>query len=52
MSIETHRLENVAVPTDSLLVYEKKNYLKVYLDNCHYEIIGKLMIDYLGENPF
>ena len=28
MSIEAHRLKNVAVPTDSLLVYEKKITLK------------------------
>ena len=37
---------------DSLLVYKNKYYLQVYLDNCAYKIIGKQMIDYLGENPF
>ena len=37
---------------DSLLVYENKYYLQVYLDNCAYKVIDKRMIDYLAENLF
>ena len=32
---------------DSLLVYESKYYLQVYLDNCAYKIVGTKMRDYL-----
>ena len=39
------------ISTDSLLVYENKYYLQVYLDNFAYRFIHKEMIDYLGENP-
>ena len=28
----------VAIPIDSLLVYEDKYYLQVYLENCAYEV--------------
>ena len=38
--------------SDSLLIYENKYYLQVYLDNCAYKIVDKPMMDYLGENPF
>ena len=38
------------ISTDSLLVYENKHYLQVYLDNCAYKIVNKQMIDYLDEN--
>ena len=38
------------ISTDSLLVYDKKFYLQVYLDNCAYKIIKKQMTDYLNEN--
>ena len=38
------------ISIDSLLVYENKHYLQVYLDNCAYKIINKQMIDYLDEN--
>ena len=37
---------------DSLLVYENKCYLQVYLDNCAYKIVNKKMTDYLDENVF
>ena len=40
------------ISTDSLLVYESKYYLQVYLDNCAYKIANKPMIDYLDENLF
>ena len=36
---------------DSLLVYENKYYLQVYLETCAYTIVDKRIIDYLGENP-
>ena len=37
---------------DSLLVYNKKYYLQVYLGNCAYEIVNKQITDYLDENLF
>ena len=37
---------------DSLLVYENKYYLQVYLDHCAYKIVYKQMTDYLDENAF
>ena len=40
------------ISIDSLLVYEKKYYLLVYLDNCAYKIVEKQMIDYLDDNHF
>ena len=36
----------------SLLVYENKCYLQVYLDICGYKIANKQMTDYLGEILF
>ena len=39
------------ISIDSLLVYENKYYLQVYLENCTYKIVDKRMIDYLGESP-
>ena len=35
------------ISTDSLLAYENKYFLQVYLDNCAYKVV-----DYLGENIF
>ena len=32
---------------DSLLVYENRHYLQVYLDNCAYKFVDMQMIDYL-----
>ena len=40
------------ISIDSLLVYDKKYYLQVYLDNCAYKIVNKQMADYLDENLF
>ena len=40
------------ISTDSLLVYEDKYYLQVYLDNCDYKITNKQMTDYLDLNLF
>ena len=37
---------------DSLLVYDKKIYLLVYLDNCASKIVEKQIIDYLDDNLF
>ena len=37
---------------DSLLVYNKKYYLIVYLENCAHKIVNEQMIDFLDENPF
>ena len=37
---------------NSLLVYDNKYYLQVYLDNCAYKIVNKEMTDYLDENVF
>ena len=35
---------------NSLLVYENKYYLQVYLGNCTHRIVDNKMIDYLSEN--
>ena len=40
------------ISIDSLLVYENKYYLQVYLDNCAYKIENKQMKDYLDETLF
>ena len=40
------------ISIDSLLVYENKYYLQVYLDDCAYKIVNKLMTDYLDKNAF
>ena len=40
------------ISIESLLVYENKYYLQVYLDNCAYKIVDKQMIDYLNDNIF
>ena len=37
---------------DSLLVYENKYYLQVYLDNCAYKIVNIPMINYLDYHLF
>ena len=36
---------------DSLLVYENKYHLQVYLNNRPYKIANKDMTDYLDKNP-
>ena len=40
------------ISIDSILVYENKYYLQLYLDNCAYKIINKQMTDYLDEKVF
>ena len=40
------------ISVDSLLVYEKKYYLEVYLENCAYMIVNKQIKDYLDEKVF
>ena len=37
------------ISIDSLLAYENKYYLQVYLDNCAYKIVNKQKTDYLDE---
>ena len=37
------------ISIDSLLIFEKKYNLQVYLDNCAYKIANKQMMDYLNE---
>ena len=37
---------------DSLLFYENRYYLQVYLDNCAYTVVDKQITDYLHENLF
>ena len=39
------------ISIDSLLVYENKYYLQVYLD-CPYKTTNKQMTDYLDDNLF
>ena len=38
------------ISIDSLLVYDMKYYLQVYLDNCPYKIVNKQMTDCLDDN--
>ena len=40
------------ISIDSLLVYENKYYLQVYLDSCADKIVNKQMTDKLDENLF
>ena len=40
------------ISIDSLLVYENKFHLQVYLDNYAYKIINTQMVDYFGDNLF
>ena len=40
------------ISIDSLLLYDKKYYLQVYLDNSAYQIVNKQMTDHLDENIF
>ena len=41
-----------SISIDSLLVYDSKYYLQVYLNNCAYKIVNKQRTDYLDENLF
>ena len=40
------------ISIDSLLLYENKYYLQVYLDNCAYNVANKQIMDYLDQNLF
>ena len=40
------------ISIDSVLLYDNKYCLQVYLDNCAYKIVNKQMTDYLDENVF
>ena len=40
------------ISIDSLLAYNKKYYLHLFLNNCTYKIVNKKMTDYLDENIF
>ena len=40
------------ISIDSLLVYENKYYLQLYLDNCAYNTGNKQMTDYLDDKLF
>ena len=40
------------ISIDFLLVFDKKYYLHVYLDNCAYKTVNKQMADFLDENLF
>ena len=40
------------ISNNSLLVYENKYYLELYLDSCAYKIVDKQMADYLDDNLF
>ena len=40
------------ISIDSLLAYDKKYYLQVFLDNCAYNVENKQMAVYLDENLF
>ena len=42
----------IVISIDSLLVYDKKYHLQVYLDNCAYKTINRQMTNYLDENIF
>ena len=43
---------STVISIDSLLVYENKYYLQVYLNNCANKIVNKQMTDYVDENLF
>ena len=40
------------ISIDSLLAYENKYYLQVYLNNCAYKIANKQITDFLDKNLF
>ena len=42
----------IVISIDSLLIYDEKYYLQVFLDNCAYRIVNKQMTNYLNENLF
>ena len=42
----------IVISTDSLLVYDIKYYLQIYLHNCAYKIVNKQRTDFVDENLF
>ena len=40
------------ISVNSLLVYECKYYLQVYLDHCAFIVVDKQMIEYLDDHLF
>ena len=53
MPVDDIECESFAVISiDSLIVYENKYYLQVYLDHCAYKIFNKQITDYLDGNLF
>ena len=40
------------ISIDSLIVYDNKYYLQVYVDNCIYEIVDKQIVDYIDDYLF
>ena len=48
--VERDTFTNISI--DSLLVYEKKYNLQVYLDNCACKIIRRQMAEYLDDHHF
>ena len=47
---ECESYTNISV--DLLLVYEKKYYLQIYLDNCVCKLVNTQKVDYLDGNLF
>ena len=43
---------STGISIDSWLVFNKKCYLQVYLNNCAYKTVNKQIIDCLDENLF
>ena len=41
-----------AIAIDSILIYDKKCYLQVYLEDGVYKLVNKQMINYLEKNYF
>ena len=53
LNVQNYRAEyksRAVIYIDSLLFYEKKYYLKVYLDKCAYKVIDIQMIYYLDDS--
>ena len=40
------------ISIDSLLVYDGKYHLQLYLDKCVYKVVNNQMIDFLDDNLF
>ena len=42
----------IIILLDSLLVYENKDYLQIYLDNCASKVLDKQLVDNHGDHLF